>query len=122
LYYFSGRFSIRERSDGVYPVAELHTACEQLIDAQRDSGYSVRLFRKRCAAAKFIYPLAETAPDVVLHLADGHESPLPAAPGSPFEDGSMGQYQVVKIDFATVPAGATVLAHTAPLGIGTGYE
>jgi hypothetical protein len=121
-FYFSGRYSIRERADGVYPVADLRAACEQLIDAQRDSGYSLRLFRKRCAAAKLIYPRAGTAPDVVLRLADGHESPLPAAADSPFEDGSMGQYQVVRISFAAMPAGATVVARTRPLGIGTGYE
>jgi hypothetical protein len=122
LYYFSGRYSIRERADGLYPVADLRTACEQLIDAQRDSGYSLRLFRKRCAAATLIYPLAGPAPDVVLRLADGRESPLAAAADAPFEDGSMGQYQVVRIGFADVPAGATVLARTRPLGIGTAYE
>lgn len=121
-YYFSGRYSIRERADGVYPVADLRAACEQLIDAQRDSGYSLRLFRKRCAAAKLIYPLAGAVPDVVLRLADGRESPLPAAPDWPFEDGSMGQYRVVRVSFAAVPAGATVLARTRPLGIGTTYE
>ena len=121
-YYFSGRYSIRERADGVYPVADLRAACEQLIDAQRDSGYSLRVFRKRCAAAKLIYPLTGAAPDVVLRLADGRESPLPAVADTPFEDGSMGQYQVVKVGFAAVPAGATVLARTRPLGIGTGYE
>ena len=122
LYYFSGRFSIRERADGIYPVADLRAACEQLIDAQRDSGYSLHLFRKRCAAAKLIYPLAGPAPDVVLRLADGRESPLPAAADAPFEDGSMGQYQVVRVGFAAMPAGATVLARTRPLGIGTAYE
>jgi hypothetical protein len=122
LYYFSGRFSIRDRADGIYPVADLRKACEQLIDAQRDAGYSVRLFRKRCAAAKLIYPLAGAAPDVVLRLADGRETPLPAAPDFPFEDGTMGRYQVVRIGFAALPAGATVVARTLPLGIGTGYE
>lgn len=122
LYYFSGRFSIRERADGVYPVADLRAACEQLIDAQRDAGYSLRLFRKRCAAAKLVYPLAGAAPDVVLRLADGRETPLPVAADFPFEDGSMGQYRVVKVSFAAMPAGATVLARTQPLGIGTGYE
>jgi hypothetical protein len=122
LYYFSGRFSIRERADGIYPVADLRTACEQLIDAQRDTGYSLRLFRKRCAAAKLIYPLAGDAPDVVLRLADGRESPLPVTVDTPFEDGSMGRYQVVKVGFAAVPAGATVVARTLPLGVGTEYQ
>jgi hypothetical protein len=122
LYYFSGRFSIRERADGVYPVADLHAACEQLIEAQRDGGYSLHVFRKRCAAAKLIYPLAGAAPDVVLRLADGRESALPATVDTPFEDGSMGRYQVVKVGFAAVPAGATVLARTLPLGVGTEYR
>ena len=121
-YYFSGRYSIRERPDGIYPVADLRAACEQLIDAQRDSGYSLRLFRKRCAAAKLIYPLDGPVPDVVLRLPDGRETPLPAASDLPFEDESMGRYQIVKVSFAAVPAGATVFAGTRPLGIGTTYE
>jgi len=122
LYYFSGRFSIRERADGLYPVADLRAGCEQLLDAQRDSGYSLRMFRKRCAAAKLIYRLTGAAPDVLLRLADGRESPLSAVADTPFEDGSMGQYRVVRVNFAAVPAGATVVARTLPLGIGTAYE
>jgi hypothetical protein len=122
LYSFSGRYSIRERPDGVYPVSDLRAACEQLIDAQRDSGYSLRVFRKRCAAAKFIYPLGNPAPDVVLRLSDGRHIPLPATADLPFEDETMGRYQVVKISFAAVPTGATVVANTRPLGIGTAYE
>jgi hypothetical protein len=51
LYYFSGRYSIRTRDDGIYPVAQLQAACGQLIDAQRDAGYSMRLIGKHCAAA-----------------------------------------------------------------------
>jgi hypothetical protein len=34
----------------------------------------------------------------------------------------MGPYQVVRVSFAALPAGATVLARTRPLGIGTAYE
>lgn len=122
LYQFSGRYSIRERPDGVYPVTDLRAACQQLIDAQRDSGYSLRVFRKRCAAAKLIYPLEGPAPDVVLRLPDGRDMPLPATADLPFEDETMGRYQVVKVSFAAVPAGATVFANTRPLGIGTAYE
>jgi hypothetical protein len=122
LYYFSGRFSLRERADGVYPVDQLRAGCEQLIDAQRDAGYSMRLIGKHCAAVKLIYPLAGDGPDVVLRLADGSESPMAAAPDTPFEDGSMGQYNVVRVAFRALPDGATVIARTRALGIGTAYE
>jgi hypothetical protein len=57
-YYFSGRYSIRDHADGAYDAAELRNACEQLIGAQRESGYRVRLIGKKCAGIKFVYASA----------------------------------------------------------------
>ena len=47
-YQFSGRYSIRPRDDGVYPLAMLHEACEQLISAHSASGDRLRLLGKEC--------------------------------------------------------------------------
>ncbi|NHZ79480.1 hypothetical protein F2P44_09345 [Massilia sp. CCM 8695] len=120
-YYFSGRYSIRERDDGVYEASLLRDACEQLLAAQRASGYRMRLFGKRCAGIKIVYP-AGSAPEVALEVGGAPPRMLAPAEAHPFEDGSMGLYQVVTVRFADLPAGAKVTAATRPLAIGTLYE
>jgi hypothetical protein len=121
-YYFSGRYSIREREDGRYGAAMLREACAQLIDAQRDSGYRLRLWRKQCAGIKLVYALDAAPPEVSLRGADGSLTALAAELAPPFEDGSMGNYQVVIVRFAGLPAGGEVIVASKPLAIGTLYE
>lgn len=121
-YHFSGRFSIRERDDGNYRIAELRAACEQLISVQRESGYRLRLFGKRCAGVKFVY--RRTAPDPVIGFEDGVHSriALGAVDAEPFENDTMGLFRVVKFRFADWPQQGSVVAGTAPIAIGTIYE
>ncbi|KQQ96454.1 hypothetical protein [Massilia sp. Leaf139] len=121
-YQFNGRYSIRERPDGVYAGADLRAACEQLLDAQRVSGYRWRLLGKRCAGVKFIYRLGDPAPRIVHRDAAGAERALPIASGQPFENATMGLYQVALYRFADWPAAGTVVAQSRPLGVGTLYE
>jgi hypothetical protein len=120
-YYFSGRYSIRERADGLYDAALLREACEQLLAAQRASGYRMRLLGKQCAGVKIVYP-AGSAPEVMLEAGAAPARALPAQAAHPFEDGSMGMYQVVTLRFADLPPGSRVNALTRPLAIGTLYE
>lgn len=120
-YYFSGRYSIRERADGLYDAGLLREACEQLLAAQRASGYRMRLLGKQCAGVKIVYP-ADSMPEVALEAGGLPPRKLAAAEAHPFEDGSMGLYQVVIVRFADLPAGARVSAATRPLAIGTLYE
>lgn len=122
IYYFSGRYSIRERDDGHYPAAQLRAACEQMIDAQRASGYRLRLWGKKCAGIKLVYPAEGAPPAVTLRQADGSSAALAAVAAPPFEDGSMGNYQVVLVRFADLPALGEIIAATRPLAIGTLYE
>jgi len=120
-YQFSGRYSIRQRDDGIYPGAMLREACQQLIDAQRASGYRLRLIGKQCAGIKFIYAPDEADAAVEVQLADGSQR-IAAQAGLPFENRSMGLYQVATYRFADWPAAATVLPGRRLLGIGTLYE
>jgi len=122
LYYFSGRFSIREHADGVYPVAQLRAACEQLIGAQRASGYRLRLLGKNCSGVKFSYPASDAAMTVEVRGADGAPRPVGVIDGHPFEDNSMGVYKVALLRFADLPADGSVVTRAAPLAIGTVYE
>lgn len=121
-FHFSGRYSIRERDDGVYRAADLRAACEQLISAQRGSGYRLRLIGKQCTGVKFVYPLDGPAPSVLYRDAAGTLSPIAPEPGYPFENPTMGRYRVAVYRFAAWPAEGDILANSKPLAVGTVYE
>ncbi|MES2127038.1 MAG: hypothetical protein V4463_07175 [Pseudomonadota bacterium] len=120
LFYFSGRYSIKEREDGVYDVAELRAACEQLIEAQRDSGYRMRLLGKKCVGIKFDY--SDAAPPVQFQQAGKVMGNLPVQEGHPFEDNSMGLYKVALYRFTDWPQQGKLVVGQRPLAIGTQYE
>lgn len=122
LYYFSGRFSVREREDGVYPLADLRAACDQMLSAQRESGYRIRLIGKRCAGVRFVYRLSEVLSPVSLQSAGAAPVVLPLVEGQPFEGTGMGTYKTAIYRFADWPAAGQLLAGQRPLAIGTLYE
>lgn len=122
LYRFSGRFSIRERDDGVYPLAQLREACEQVIGAQRAAGGRFRLMGKQCAGVRFIYVPGDTAAGVAWRAPGGKSGILPAIDAEPFESGTLGIYKVAIVRFAGLPPDAEIVAARRPLAIGTAYE
>lgn len=122
LYYFIDRYSIKEHADGVYPLAELRAACEQLISAQRASGYRWRLFGKRCAGVKFSYPAIDAAAVVEVREEGGQVRTMSVNDGHPFEDISMGTYKIALLRFADLPQQGSVVTRAKPLAIGTVYE
>lgn len=121
-YRFSGRYSIKEREDGVYSAAMLREACQQVLDAQRASGGRIRMFGKKCVGVKFIYPLADSAASVQYRTAGGKGAPIAAADAEPFESGPVGPYKVALYRFAAWPAEGAIVAARRPLAIGTLYE
>jgi hypothetical protein len=122
IYYFSGRYSIKAREDGIYSAADLRTACEQLISAQRESGYRMRLFFKKCVGIKFVYPLADNTASVDFVSGEDKASSIQAVDGHPFEDNSMGLYKIVTYRFSDWPEQGKLVPKTAPIAIGTLYE
>jgi hypothetical protein len=122
LYYFAGRYTIKPRADGLYDAAMLREACDQLIDAQRASGYRGRLFFKKCVGVKFVFARGDASAAVDFKGTDGTSRMLPPAPMHPFEDDSMGLYDVVVYRFADLPAQGRLTPRTPPLAIGTLYE
>jgi hypothetical protein len=122
LYWFAGRYTIRQHADGLYDAALLREACEQLIDAQRASGYRGRLFFKKCAGVKFVYPRGEGAEAVDFRGADGLLKPIAPVDAHPFEDESMGLYSVVVYRFADWPRTGELVVHRPPMAVGTLYE
>ena len=122
LYRFSGRYSIKEHADGVYTLADLREACDELIGAQRESGYRLRLWGKKCAGVKFAYPVDTSAAAADFHAPDDRVTPIAAVDGRPFEDESMGTYKIVVVRFADWPKDGRVVVRDKPLSIGTLYE
>lgn len=121
-YRFSGRYTIRERDDGVYSVADLRAACEQVLSAQRESGYSLHLIGKHCLGVKFVYLPQDAGAKTDYRDASGTLSPVPASLGDPFDGTSMGRYRVVEFRFASWPAQGEVLAGSKPLAVTTIYD
>lgn len=121
-YRFSGRYSIKERDDGVYSMAALREACEQVLSAQRASGYMFRLIGKKCAGVRFIYPLADSHAAVDLRGPNGQNTAIAAADAEPFESGALGTYKGAVVRFGSWPAAGDVIAAKRPLAIGTLYE
>lgn len=122
LFRFSGRYSIKERDDGVYPVQELRAACEQMIDVQRESGNRLRLWGKRCAGVRFVYAADDAGAAVQVQRGPTPPVRVGAVDDHPFEDGSMGLYKVVMVRFGDWANDATVSTFERPLAIGTVYE
>jgi hypothetical protein len=121
-YRFSGRFSIRDRDDGIYDVAQLRAGCEQMLSAQREAGSTFILLGKKCAGVKFIYPLAE-ATTLEVRAKDGNSVTLASAAARPFILPPMpGMYQVVTYRFADAPADADIVAPVRPLAIDALYQ
>lgn len=121
-YHFQGRYSIREKADGIYTAAELRAACDQLLSAQRESGYRLRLIGKKCAGVKFVYARSGPAPSVLVRDASLPERALPVMEDRAFENATMGTYQVALYRFSQWPASGTVEAKQRPIAIGTLYE
>ena len=121
-YHFNGRYSIRERADGIYNAADLRAACEQLLSAQRESGYRLRLIGKKCAGVKFVYARSGPAPSVLVRHSATAETELPVQEGHAFESATMDVYKLALYRFGQWPAAGTVETRQRPIAIGTLYE
>ena len=73
---FSGRFTIRERDDGVYSLAYLKSACEQLLSAQKESGNTFRLWGKKCSGVTFAYRLDDADAAISVRTGAGGEQAI----------------------------------------------
>ena len=121
-YRFGGRFTLREHDDGIYDVAQLRAACEQMLSAQREAGSLFRLMGKKCAGVKFIYAAgADTTLEV--RPAAGAPAMLAGVTERAFDLPPMpGQYHVVTYQFGAWPATGKVIAAVRPLAIDVAYK
>lgn len=122
IYYFSGRYSIKEREDGVYQITDLRAACDQLLSAQKDSGYWLRLIGKKCKGIKFVYASTENDASVDFQDTAQLSTSIKAVDDHPFEDKSMGMYKVAIYRFSDWPEQGVIITKMRPIAIGTTYE
>jgi hypothetical protein len=112
-YVFRSRVSIVVRPDGVYELADLRAACEQLLAYQRQVEAQARSLH--CVGVRFAY--ARRAPDILVKLRrDGAEQVLSVVDGAPFQDDPNDNFQVVSVRIGEADRGQ-VVTQTAPLSI-----
>lgn len=115
-YRYRARVSIVLRTDGVYEVADLRAACEQLLAYQNYLGLSFAQ-GKKCAGVHLTYLKKSPEPLVELRQANRSVQTLAVAEGSAFADESNKNFRVVNFVFSAWPEKAQLLTHSAPLAI-----
>lgn len=105
--------SIVTRPDGVYAVAELRAACEQLLAYLR---YGGEASGKHCVGVQFAYPKNDTA-QVQFHAAGGVVSALAVKEGPAFAGDVVQGFRIFAFRFAAWPEAGQVVTSAAPLAI-----
>jgi hypothetical protein len=105
--------SIVTRPDGVYAVADLRAACEQLLAYLRYSGETVG---KNCVGVQFTYPKSDAA-QVQFHAAGGATGALVVKEGPAFAGDAMQGFRVFAYRFAAWPEAGQVVTSATPLAI-----
>lgn len=105
--------SIVSRPDGVYALADLRTACEQLLAYLR---YSGEAGGKSCAGVQFAYP-PNAAVQLQLKGANGATTQLPVRDGAAFPGDVMDNFRIVVCRFALMADGGQIVTSGTPLAI-----
>jgi hypothetical protein len=115
------RISIQTRPDGVYEVADLRAACDQVLLYLRYSGglsYSL----KQCVGVKFSYP--KDANSVVLKFKSLEHAQmlLPVTEGAAFWGDTINAFKVVSLHFSDWPDKGQIIANDVPLAIAAIFD
>lgn len=122
-YRISGLFTIRERADGRYSVADLRAACDQMLSAQREAGNRFTLWGKECAGVKFIYAPDDSAAAVAFDESGVARGTLAGVLEAPFSLPPIPtRYRVLTYRFADWPAAGVLVTSTPPLAITAAYR
>ncbi|MCG2585554.1 hypothetical protein [Massilia sp. TS11] len=113
-YRFRPRVSIQTRTDGVYELADLRAACEEVLNYQRYADPASVQGRK-CVGVRLSYMRTVTvAPRL---KAGGRETALGVAEGAAFPDDLVENFRVANLRFAELPDKGQVLSPAMPLAI-----
>jgi hypothetical protein len=105
--------SIITRPDGVYAVADLRTACDQLLAYLR---YGGEASGKSCVGVQFSYQKSETV-QVQFHAASGAVIALTAKDGPAFTGDLIQNFRTFAYRFASLPEAGQIVTSSTPLAI-----
>ena len=114
------RVSIAVRPDGVYDVADLRTACEQVLAYQRNSYAGNAPGARQCVGVRMAFARKGGEPNVRLRKADGAAPALPVTDGAAFSDDPNDSFRVVDVRFDG--ARGQVVSATVPVAIAAAFE
>ena len=118
LFVLRPRVSIAVRADGVYDVADLRAACDQVLAYQRYVDASTRA--RQCVGVRLAFAPRAGEPNVRLRKSEGDIAALPVLDGAAFRDEQGDSLRVVDVRFDA--ARGQVLSASVPLVIAATIE
>lgn len=119
-YVMQSRVSIVPRTDGIYDVAELRAACEQVLDYLRHVG-KPSMQEKKCAGVRFSF--ARQGADPVVRMRGAEHAPqFMVEEGSAFPDDPGPLFRTVSYRFADAPEKGQLLTQGAPVAIAAEFR
>jgi hypothetical protein len=115
------RVSILTRSDGVYEVADLRVACDQVLQYLSYANFLPYRF-KHCVGVQFSY--ANGANGTLLQFKSAERVPaqLPVTEGEAFGGDSSNASKLVAFRFSDWPKNGQVISNTVPLAIAPMFD
>lgn len=108
--------SIVSRPDGVYALADLRGACEQLLAYLRYSEDRT-VEGKACAGVQFSYARGDADAELQLRRPNGALSAIAAREGPAFATDVVASFKVFAVRFAALPDSGQIVTRNAPLAI-----
>lgn len=112
------RVSIAVRPDGVYDMADLRSACEQVLAYQRYTNNAQGA--RQCVGVRMAFARKGGEPNVRLRKTDGVAPALPVTDGAAFSDDPNDSFRVVDVRFDG--ARGQVVSATVPVAIAAAIE
>ena len=126
---FAAEISIMIRADGIYNLADLRAACQQVLAYQNWRDASL-LRGKKCSGVRFVYAKKNAPSSLAVRRGDpALSAQLNAPPALTLSDGAAfwhaseaPVFRVANVLFATLPDKGQVLTPSAPLAISALFE
>ncbi|MET3106271.1 hypothetical protein AAKU67_000752 [Oxalobacteraceae bacterium GrIS 2.11] len=118
---FEYRISIITRSDGIYEIADLRTACDQALHYLRYQDV-IRYSLKQCAGVKFSYPKDQNDVSLKVKTGDRPAQSLSINEGSVFADDEYNAFKVALFNFSGNADKGQIVSNYVPLAITALFE
>jgi hypothetical protein len=110
------RISIITRPDGMYDIADLHNACDQVLHYLRYQDF-LSYSLKQCVGVKFSYAKDQTDISLKVKLGDQPPTLLSITEGSVFTDDRYNAFRVATFKFFSKADKGQIISNDIPLAI-----